>query len=114
MPAMGACSPHDWVLSHVDGPHDLYIEEAAFVSDQSLECTFVVELLLSGFMDKGDWYADDHPQVDLWDADWNEHLVSVEAHKRVTFRASITVDDLREQAGVIELLEGKAESWPNS
>lgn len=95
---------HDWHLSNVDGPQDLKLEEAAFGADE-LICSFVVDIHLSGFIDKFEWYSDDHPDVELWDADWNEHVVSVEATRRVRLRARFEIDDDNELAYFDEFLD---------
>jgi len=99
---------HDWTLSDVDGPQNLELEAAAFGADE-LICTFAVDVYLSGFMDKFEWYSDDHPEVDLWDADWNDHIVSVEASRRVRFRAKLDIDDAEEYAAFSEFLEATVE-----
>ena len=59
-------------------------------------------------MDKWEWYADYHPEVELWDADWNKQVVSVETYQRVTFRARVNVDDDSEQAESVEFTDATA------
>lgn len=95
---------HDWELNNVDGPQDLEIEPAEFGADQ-LIVTFSLDIHLSGFMNKFEWYSDDHPEVDLWDADWNDHVVSVEATRRVRLRARFEIDDREEVAYFDEFLD---------
>lgn len=104
---------HDWALNITDGPQDLRLEEAPFGADE-LICSFVLDIHLSGFMDKFEWYSDDHPEVDLWDADWNDHVVSVEASKRVRFRARFEIDDNEEVAYFDEFLDAEVVPEPGA
>lgn len=104
---------HDWDLTNADGPQDLRLEEAAFGADE-LICMFVVDISLSGFMDKFEWYSDDHPEVDLWDADWNDHVVSVEASRRVRLRARFEIDDNDEVAYFDEFLDSEVVPEPGA
>lgn len=104
---------HDWDLSNVDGPQDLEIEDAEFGSD-ALTCTFFIDIFLSGFMDKFEWYSDDHPAVELWDADWNDHVVSVEATRRVRLRARFEIDDNEEVAYFDEFLGAEVVPEPGA
>jgi hypothetical protein len=99
---------HDWTLDYIDGPSDLQIETTGYGAS-STQCSFVVELSLSGFMDKWDWYGGEHPNVELWDANWNEHLVAIEANLRVTFKALARVDDDHREAEFVEFLDVSAE-----
>lgn len=102
---------HDWHLNYVDGPQDLEIEEAEFGSHE-LICTFIADIHLSGFMNKFDWYTDDHPEVDLWDADWNDHVVSIDASRRVRLRARFEIDDHEETAYFDEFLDSEVVPEP--
>lgn len=104
---------HDWELNNADGPQDLEIEAAQFGADE-LIVTFLLDIHLSGFMDKFEWYSDDHPEVDLWDADWNDHLVSVEATRRVRMRARFEIDDQEEVAHFDEFLSAEVVPEPGA
>lgn len=83
---------HDWALEHIDGPTDLTIEESDYGA-ATVTCTFEIALTLGGFMDKWEWYGAEHPAVDLWDGDWNDHLVAIEASPWIRMSAKVHVTD---------------------
>jgi hypothetical protein len=93
----------DWTLTHIDGPTELTIHDAPYEATE-VACTFVAEVGLSGFMEKYEWYSDDHPEVELWDADWSDHVVSIETFQRVRFRAEVAIDDVEEVVREVNLL----------
>lgn len=97
---------HDWALMDIDGPQEVMLEDASYGADELL-CTFEVDIYLSGFMEKTEWYSDNHPAVELWDADWNDQLVSIESERRVRFKAKLAIDDEAEVVVVEELLEAR-------
>lgn len=103
----------DWELADVDGPENLVLEHAPYGAGD-ITCTFKADLYLSGFMDKSEWYSDDHPEVNLWDADWNDHVVSVEAERRVEFTARLHIDDDDETLTLDEIVDAHIVPGPDA
>lgn len=95
---------HEWVLTYIEGPLDLIVDAAEY-GVAELTCSFIVNIGLSGFMEKSDWYAEGHPEVELWDADWNDQLVSIEAERSVRFRARLGIDDANQSVETFTLLD---------
>ena len=96
----------DWTLDAVDGPSDLSVDEAPYGAEY-VTCTFTADLSLTGFMDKAEWYADDHPALELWDSDWNDYVVQVQTSPTVRFRARIAIEDDTQEATLDEILSAE-------
>jgi hypothetical protein len=96
----------DWTLDAIDGPSNLALGEAPYGSEH-ITCTFTADLSLTGFMDKSEWYADDHPALDLWDSDWNDYMVQVQTSPTVLFTARMAIDDETQVAKLDEILSAE-------
>lgn len=92
----------DWSIEYIEGPTSLEVEHAPLGVD-SLACSFIAELRFSGFMEKSEWYTDDHEGIELWDANWNDYYVAVEAQRTLRFELTLWIDDEAEDVGVDEI-----------
>lgn len=104
---------HDWALEHIEGPTDLKIGQAEY-GNSEVTCTFDIALTLGGFMDKWEWYGAEHPGVDLWDGDWNDHLVAIEASPEVHMSATVLVSDQDQEVEFIEFTSAATDTFPDS
>lgn len=78
----------------VAGPLRTVVEDDPARAGASL-ARFVASLYFDGFVDKSDWNAGEVHGVDLWDADWNDHVVNVVAGRELHFEASVVPDQDR-------------------
>lgn len=104
---------HDWTLEHIEGPTDLHIEQSEY-GTSTVSCTFNVAVTLGGFMDKWEWYGAEHPEVDLWDGDWNDHLVAIEATPLVHMSATVRVSDDTQTVDFVDFTGAAGEGPPGS
>lgn len=93
---------NDWTIMYAEGPTALVMGTAPYGSTK-IDVEFTADVGFDGFMAKSEWYADDHPGLDLWDADWNESLASVEAHIPLRVRATVSIDDRSQRAELSQL-----------
>lgn len=87
-------------VSCIESEFDLAIEPGISEDGKPFYCTYRLEISFDGSMSKSDWYVGDYSGLDLWDADLNDHYVSVEAHRLVELTAEVTYDSEVEQARV--------------
>jgi hypothetical protein len=100
----------EWSTENVDGPTELEIEAIPPASPSLLTCSFVAEFQFSGFMDKFEWFSNEPAGVDLWDGDWNDHYVAVEASRSLKFVVSVEVDEEAETIDVNEIVSVEVDS----
>jgi hypothetical protein len=93
----------EWTIENIDGPESLTFDDSEAAESGNMNCTFRVDVSFAGFMDKSEWFMDDHPGVELWDSDWNDHYVAVEAHRTLELVVSIWIDEENEHLEVEEI-----------
>lgn len=98
-----------WTTDNIDGPNELDID-AVPPGTSSLTCTFTAEFQFSGFMDKFEWFSNEPVGVDLWDGDWNDHYVAVEASRSLKFVVAIDVDEEAEDIYVDKIVSVEVDS----
>ncbi|MBB1510636.1 hypothetical protein [Tessaracoccus sp. MC1756] len=103
---------HDWELDSVDGPSALEVGPIDPLTSIAF-CTFDVWLSLSGFMDKWDWFGEEHPDLHLWDGDWNDYVVSVTASPEIRMCATVLVCDAEQTVEFLQLTEQASTSGPS-
>lgn len=100
---------HDWTLDYVEGPLALKIPDTS-AGDGVVSCEFDVEPTLTGFMDKWEWYGGEHPGLTLWDGDWNDHLVAVEASPVVHMSVNIRVSNDEHSVEFLDFTAAESDS----
>lgn len=75
--------------------------------DEPIFCTHQVAISFMGDMEKGNWYIDDYPGVELWDDDLNDHYVSVDAYRVLELTTQVIYDPDTDKAHVDELLNAR-------
>jgi len=97
-------SLEDAELVAIDGPFEVSIGADQVMLDELVTCTHQVQLSISGFMAKWDWYdLDDDSDVTLVDGDWNDHYVVLDAAPTIQLTTKVIYDALTGEASVEEL-----------
>jgi hypothetical protein len=56
-------------------------------------------------MDKIDWYSGDYADVELWDANWNDRYVNIEAERKLRMTARVYIGEEDEVSFVDSVTE---------
>ncbi len=96
----------DVSVSYIESNFDVQLDPAEPAPDESVLCSYEIEIGFDGAMYKSDWFGDENDDIELWDADLNDHYVAVHAERRVVIKAKVSYDDETDTAEVEEIVGG--------
>jgi len=86
----------DWFdepkLEEIEGPSDMVIED--FMETQTkgewiVRTKHLARLTFEGFATFSDFYANDEPDIEVLDPNWNEHVMWIATHRVVTVTSEV-------------------------
>lgn len=94
----------DVSVINIETQLDVTVEPDTAETGMPVQCTHQVMISFDGAMTKADWYVHDYPDLELWDADLNDHYVSVEANRVLELTTRVTYYPTADQARVDALI----------